>query len=546
MRWQLLLVAVLLVPGLALGHGGHEHGNATAGSSGPTPKPGAWPPPANGTVEADRTAAGAASAPLPYAAPSETTATSPGTREWATFKGDPGRTGANGAKPPLAPQAKWSASGTAGVGIFAPPVVASGLVVFAGLDRHAHALDATTGFGLWSAPLPSMAFASPTVVDDKVLVAASEGTLLALDLRAGTERWRADLGGKTSASPLVHNGVAYAVTETGRVLALNVSDGALRWNRTVPPIGSVVAPTWAAGRLIVGDGAGQVHALHPLTGQTLWTTNVGTPVTATPVAAGKQLIVPTLGLKALEPETGRVLWSKVLGAFVRSSPAYQAGLLVYGDPEAPGVVGASALTGEPVWKVPTRLFVRSSPAIAQDVAVAAADDGSILAMRMKNGTVLWTLDAGERMRASPVVLEGRLFAARMDGLLRLYADAAAPSLAAEGPAATATDRSLIEAAPVVALAAVPFLGAKLARDRLRRSAPAPEAAGAGDVEPARPSPPPRVGGHVRVACPGCACRFGVDPGAQPVVVCPGCGLRSEVRRRQPGRVPGAPPRQAGL
>lgn len=535
----LVFLVLLQAPSLAQGHAGVHGGNETHGEGAGELKPGAWPPP-NGTAP-NTTAPAPAPAGTPVSVVGfEPTVSSPATREWYGFKGDPGRTGATGAKAPLAPQRKWDATGTANVGIFAPPVVADGVAVFAGLDRKVHAVNVATGFRAWAAPvaLPAMAYASPAIADDKVLVQAVDGTLLALDLATGAEKWRVALGDKASAAPLVHNGVVVALTEGGKVQALDIGDGKPRWNRTLGPVQSTVAPMMASGRIVIGDARGTVWGLHALTGQTLWTASLAAPVTATPVLAGKLVVVPTLGLRALELETGKVVWSRAMAGFVRSSPAHQAGVVVYGDPEAPGVHALSAQTGQPVWEkaVPTRLFVRSAPTIAQDVAVAAADDGSILAMRLRNGTLLWTLDAGANMRASPVVLDGRLFAARMDGVLRLYEDPAVDPAADPGSDPGAGGDRLLDLLPIFVALAVPYVGLKVARERMRQALAPPALAPLDSVGPpaeARAAAEQAARrGYIRVPCARCGCRFGVAPRQDRIVQCPGCGLRSEVRRKR--------------
>lgn len=538
MRRGLLLVALLLAAQVASAHSGHDHNQTLpAQPAKPGPSPGPTTPARNSSANATAVPATASAAPTGLPGFGATTS-SPGTREWLGYKGDPMRTGANGARAPVAPEPRWTVAGTPGTGIYASPVVAHGLVVFAGLDRKVHAVDANTGFGRWAHPLPSMGFSSPAIADDKVLVASSNGTLVALDLATGNERWVVELGGRVSASPLALLGVVYAQTEEGRVVALDAADGKLRWNRTLPPIESGVAPMWQGGRLYVGDAKGTVHALHALTGQTLWTASVATPVTATPVGTGKQVIVPTLGLKALEADSGRVAWAKPTAGFVRSSPAYQAGVLVYGNPEEPGVVGANAANGERLWSVSTRLFVRSAPAIAQDVAVVASDDGSLLAMRLRNGTLLWTIDAGERMRASPVVLDGVVYAARMDGLLRHYSDDAAPSTEPSEQLRTGgNDLGVLGFVVLVGALGVPYFGVRHLRQRV-----AAQHAGVPTqrlVEVQRPGLR-GAAGFVGVACPRCACRFGVAPQDHSIVACPGCGLRSVVRRRGGGGGRGAP------
>lgn len=518
MQWELALLVLFLAPGLAAAHGTEPHANATHEAT----QPGPWPP-ANDSAPAQRPTG------LPPPGAYEASVPGPGIREWLVFKGDAMRTGSSGAVAPRAPEKAWDAKGTLGTGIVAPPVVAHGLVVFAGLDRKVHAVDGITGLTQWTADLPAMAFASPAVADDKVLVAAADGTLLALDLLSGGERWRVALGGRTTASPLLVSGVVYAATEAGRVVALDVGDGKLRWNRTMPPMEDLVSPMWTAGRLILGDRLGNVHALHPLTGQLLWSSDVGAPVTATPVGVGYRILVPALGLKSLEADTGRVAWSKPAGAFVRSSPAVRNGVLVYGDPEEPGLVAASVLNGERLWRVPTRLEVRSPPVIAGDVAIAASEDGMLVAAVLRNGTVLWSLDAGERTKSAPVVVDGRVVVGRVDGVLRMFADPEAPSVAPGGPATAAQGgNGLLGLLPVLAVLGLPYLGARLWLRRMRARAAQPEPA------PPAPRPAPRGTGPVRVACPRCACRFGVEPRHHAIVECPACGLKSVVRRKPLG------------
>lgn len=545
MRWALLVLAVLLAPGLASGHGSESHPEGTHGESGaqlaPEPKPGPWPPPANASA-----AEGSATPPPPPApepaALYEPTVASPATRQWLGFKGDALRTGATLAQAPLAPERRWDA-GQPGPGVLATPVVAHNLVVFAGLNRRVQAVDLATGFPQWSVELPAMALAAPAVAEDTLLVAAGNGTLVALELASGRERWRSELGARTSAAPLVVNGLVYAASEAGRVVALGLRDGSLRWSRSLPPLESLVAPTWAAGRLVVGDASGRVHALHALTGQSLWSVDIGTPVTSTPVGVGPRIVVPTLGLKALEVETGRVAWSRPAGAFVRSSPAYHLGVLAYGGADAPGVEAVNAFTGEALWAVPTRLYVRAAPTIAREHVVAAAEDGSLLAIWLRNGTVLWTLDAGERMQASPVVLDGMLLAARMDGVVRLFADPEASAAEAALPQAAPAGNGLVGLLPIFGALAAPYVVLRRLHARmLRRVEEAARAAApAGAVAPLRGG----AAGVVRVACPRCTCRFGAEPRHLSIAACPACGAKLVVRVARGARGARAAPGGAG-
>jgi outer membrane protein assembly factor BamB len=524
MRWiPLLLVVLLAAPALA----GAPAGNATKGEPAPTPAPGPWPPPA----PANNTTAVPAARGTPAGA-YEPTVTSPGVREWTGFKGDALRTGATAAHLPLDPVKRWDASGTAGYGIAAEPVVTHGLVVWGALDRKVHAVDANTGFPQWSADLPGRVMGSPAVAEDTLLVATLDGTLTALRLTDGTERWHRTLGDRIGAAPLTANGVVYVVGETGHVAAFEVPSGAPRWNRTLTGVAGGVAPLLIGGRLVVAQLDGTVVALQALTGTTLWTASVGGPVLATPVGVGNRVVVPTLGLVALDAESGRKAWSRPAVMLVRSSPAFGQGMLVYGDPEEPGVIGADAYTGEPRWRAHLTVFVTSPATIARDAAVVASKDGTFTAMQLRNGTILWQRDAGERMSVAPVVFDGRVLVARTDGTVRLFADESTV-VAEDGgiPAATGGGNGLLGLLPVFAVLALPYFGVRHLRDRMHRQGQPSRASAALAEQPtANPAARP-VDGTARVACPRCACKFGVDPRRDRIVACPACGARAAVRRR---------------
>jgi len=247
-------------------------------------------------------------------------------------------------------------------------------------------------------------------------------------------------------------------------------------------------------------------------------------------------------------ETGKVVWSHDEGSFVTSSPSYAAGMLVVGGGDDPGIEGLTAQTGARVWFVPTRLFVRGAPIIANDAAIATADDGSILAMRLRNGSLLWTLDAGERIHGSPAVVEGKVIVGRMDGILRAYGDealAAASTGSSTAAVAGSGDGTggLLGMLPIAVALGVPYLALRWARDRMRtrlaaKNAAPTDARAAGVAAMlglsgavAGSSAPPVV----KVHCPRCSCRFGIEAKEQNIIECPACGLRSEVRRRRSAR-----------
>ncbi|MCA1814552.1 MAG: PQQ-binding-like beta-propeller repeat protein [Halobacteriales archaeon] len=530
----LLLLASAQPVWASLGHDGAPAPKATPGASGSaqnasaqsaTPVPAVPAPPVQ-------------SLPVPTAGSAN---------DWPAFKGGSDRTGATTAHLPLAPALRWQTGATANGGILASPVAAQGLIVFASLDRHVYAVDAASGLQHWRWDAGKLLLGTPALAQGLALVPVSDGRLVALDLLNGTERWTGRLNGTMSASPLTYNGEVIAASEAGQVVAFDLADGAVKWSRTVGPLGDLVSPALAGGRVIVGDALGTVWALHVLTGNVLWKAGIGSPVTATPAAGDGRIIVPTLGLKSLDQETGHILWTRDEGGPVRSSPAYRAGVIVVGGGDTPGIAGVNAVNGQRLWFVASRLFVKSAPIIAADQALAISDDGSLFAMTLRNGTLLWTLDAGERTHGSPALVNGKVVVGRIDGLLRVYGDEA--SAAGSGvrsgeaeptPAASNANDTLLTALPLVAVLGGAYYALRLGRDRMRAKA---NQASAPEHIPL-PPPLPKPGETLRMTCPRCACRLGVRLQAGEVATCPGCGLRSALRRK--AAAPAAPAAAARL
>lgn len=528
MRKAGLLLAMLLLSSAApvLAGLGSEPAPAT--------QPGAQPGARGG-------APNATAAPPPPPAQSLPPPVPSGGQDWPTFKGGPDRAGVSAGRLPQAPTLLWQTGSSADGGVLASPVVAQGVVVFASLDKRVYAVDAASGLQRWTWDAGALLLGAPAVAGSAVLVPVSDGRLVSLDLANGTERWTARLNGTMSGSPLVYRDHVIVATEDGNVASLDLRDGSAAWNRSLPPLLALVSPALAAGRVVVGDAGGTVWALHVLTGGVLWKADVGGAVTSTPAAGDGLVFVTGMGVKALDGQTGRVLWARDEGGAVRSSPAYHAGVLVVGGGEQPGIAGVNAQTGQRMWFVPTRLFVRSAPVIAVDQALASADDGSLFAVSLRNGSLLWTVDAGERVHGSPALANGVVVVGRTDGIVRAYGDAPAPARRDSGagagvlPPVPDGSGGVLGALPVLAVLGAAYLGMRHVRDRMAKRAAAMRA------PPAHvplPPPPPKPGDTVRMACPRCACRFGVLLRAGEVATCPACGLRSELRRKA-ARAPGS-------
>jgi outer membrane protein assembly factor BamB len=241
-----------------------------------------------------------------------------------------------------------------GPGPKSTPTIADGRVVTLGISGILSALDLTSGKVLWRtkppAVLPEYGTAMSPVVDGPLVIAHTggkdDGALTAFDAASGAVRWRWAGDGPGYASPMIATigGTKHVITQSQRaVVGVNGADGALLWripfttnyeqNAVTPLIhGDLViysglengttavriarsgsqwtaTPVWKneqvsmymnspvlAGTIVVGlshRNRGQLFALDPATGKTLWTTPGRDGENASLIAVGPTLLVST-------------------------------------------------------------------------------------------------------------------------------------------------------------------------------------------------------------------------------------------------------------
>ncbi|HEU4978250.1 MAG TPA: PQQ-binding-like beta-propeller repeat protein [Solirubrobacteraceae bacterium] len=138
----------------------------------------------------------------------------------------------------------------------------------------------------------------------------------------------------------------------------------------------------------------------------------------TPVLGGRSLFLlkNNAALYALSRRTGRVRWKRHLGNLAASSPAYAHGTLyVTTLQRAPGVnagriVAVSAKDGHTKWSMPLPSRSESSPLVDKGTVFFGSENGTVYALRARDGFVRWRYHAGGAVKAG-LALDGhgRLF-----------------------------------------------------------------------------------------------------------------------------------------
>jgi outer membrane protein assembly factor BamB len=374
----------------------------------------------------------------------------------------------------------WQAN--TGAAVQASPVVAyvaslgRSLVFVGNQGGKLSAYDAATGVRQWVFSAGAAFQSTAAVVGGVVYVGSSDHFLYALSAATGKKLCSFQAPGVISSSPVVVNPdgtgkVVYfgdngstGADDGGHEWAVHAVDGntaancSAKWSYNGfgdPPgsqtlVGSWSPPAFAKdvnGRPLVVFGSsspeGAVYALDARTGERVWRfptrvefdSDVGAgPAISAPgvngfadgvvYVAGKDRVMYALNLR-----TGADLWAFDTAADqpdvtdpTRSSAALVGRTLVFGT--GSGIYALDAVTGAKLWNSGT-VEVVSSPAVVGPaggrIVVAGERDGTIVALDLASGALLWSYATGANIYASPAVSNGRIYMTAATGFLYAFA-----------------------------------------------------------------------------------------------------------------------------
>jgi outer membrane protein assembly factor BamB len=211
-------------------------------------------------------------------------------------------------------QRQWSHNGipeTTGLLGNASPAVEGETVVVAYNSGELYALRVENGRAVWSENLASArsrdavsAMADihgrPVIDRGRVFAVSHSGRMMAIDLRTGGHVWEQDLA--SSHEPWCAGDYVFILANDNEVVCLTRSDGKVRWAAPLPNYENMEKKkdpiTWAGpvlggNQLIALSSAGVAMFISPMTGETVWRTELSDKGYLGPVIADNTLYLLT-------------------------------------------------------------------------------------------------------------------------------------------------------------------------------------------------------------------------------------------------------------
>jgi outer membrane protein assembly factor BamB/sugar lactone lactonase YvrE len=381
-----------------------------------------------------------------------------------TFRGDVARTGVVNGPGPGAAMALAFTQILPGQIVMSPAIVDAVAYVGA-VDGRFRAFDLRRRVEIWSIDV-DVAWSSPSIAGDFVIVGTEDRDLVAVHRDSGVVAWRVPLGAFATGSPAVAGDHLYVATSsaqshgraaaggTGKVIALDLATHTVAWQEDLPgPSTHSISVTDSI--LVVPTDVGIAVAFDAATGRELW--RFPTPsFTDTPVIAAGKVFLAGLDLEgtrgalwAVDLRSGQELWhhTRPSQQTILAPAVDPANRILYAGTVDGDVIALRVDDGTEVWTHHLGAEIAAPPTKAGEVLYVASS-GGISALDAATGQVFGTVPI-DGIPSSPAIADGYLVTGTQSGTLYVLADAGAAALSSPAitspivPTATTTSSAVL-------------------------------------------------------------------------------------------------------
>jgi outer membrane protein assembly factor BamB len=176
------------------------------------------------------------------------------------------------------------------------------------------------------------------------------------------------------------------------------------------------SPAISGDTLIVGSKSGFLYALNSLTGDLIWSRDLGEYIVrATPAIDGNTVYLNNgYQVLALALTDGTTLWDTEVSFTGSTSPTVVKGKVIVTG-QGGGVYAFEGTTGKQLWHIQTDGLLFGSPTVDEGRVYLANDQGKVVAIDLEAGRVLWKSFVTGGVYAPVISDDGQLFLTTSDG-----------------------------------------------------------------------------------------------------------------------------------
>ena len=257
----------------------------------------------------------------------------------------------------------------------------------------------------------------PLVHRHQLYIASRDGSFQVHDWPSGTPILEED---GVNLAGIVPYGPGVVLASGNGSVEFRLPDEGALWTTQLPS-GVVAPPAAHRGSLLVATVDGWIYSLDARSGAERFRVEVGTMHSAPCAHGGVALLTEREGaLHAFDLDRHEVLWSYDFDGPMWAAPAAWQGLAFAASWEKD--LRALALkSGDDIWQAPLPGAVTATPVVADGILYLVTESGQLLGYDARSGKLLIELQvASSPIQASPLVAEGRVVVASLDGTVTAF------------------------------------------------------------------------------------------------------------------------------
>lgn len=341
---------------------------------------------------------------------------------WTNFRGDPMLTGVSDVTVSTSPELIWSFQTSDD--IKAPPVMCNNTIVIGSADGNVYGLS-TEGKLKWKLKTDNSIEAPALIIDNTVFVGNLQGSLYAIELTTGRLKWTYQADNMIMGSPNYYQSGGKTVIIVGSydyfLHGVDAATGKGLWKYEANNYING-APAIYEGKAIFGGCDGLLHLVNAASGELISRFEIATYVASSAAIVDHIAYVGDYdgSFSALDIKTRKALW---VYRDEESRLPFIGSASVDGDRVFIGnrdryMYCLDKNSGKVIWKVNTGSRVDASPVKTVNGVLVANMRGDLLLYNPENGQIIWSYEIGSPVSGNPAVTENFIVAGAADG--RVY------------------------------------------------------------------------------------------------------------------------------
>ena len=265
--------------------------------------------------------------------------------------------------------------------------------------------------------------AAATITPDTVYVADGRGTVHAIDLATGKGKWKYVSDGGFDTTPLVTNSRVFLGDLSGVFHCISAVDGTKVWLFDTESSGIHGSASGDDGNIIFGTDEGQIFCLN-YQGKKMFQAAADDRINSAPsicMLPGDIKAALFSGcdakLRALNLKTGKEVFASDMPSVAAGSPVIAGDRIVVGVDQ--GSLVCFTMEGKQIWDytgIRDNATVATTPAVSvsNNIVVVGAQDRQVHAVKLSDGSPLWTYKTRGEVNSSPIISGNRVYTASLD------------------------------------------------------------------------------------------------------------------------------------